>query len=123
MPSERDKLYWNTPGLCFVALDDDVVAGSCLCNAKTVEFPEAGKIGSLSVRRGWRRRGLGLALTLHALGEFYRRGTRTVVTDTDAKSFTRANTLYPRVGMSVFRSELILEKELRPGTDLLKRSS
>jgi mycothiol synthase len=120
--SEEDKLFFNTPGLCFIARDGDEVVGSCLCNAKTVEFPEAGKLGSLSVRRPWRRRGIGLALTLHALGEFYRRGTRIVITDTDKESFTGANNLYPRAGMTVFRQEAVYEKEIRAGRDWLKRS-
>lgn len=119
--SEEDKAYFNTPGLCFVAMAGDEVIGSCLCNAKTVEFPGAGKLGSLSVRRPWRRQGIGLALTLHALGEFYRRGTRTVVTDTDKESFTGANRLYPRAGMRVFRQEGVYEKEVRAGREWLKR--
>lgn len=117
-----DKDYFNTPGLCFVALAGDEVIGSCLCNAKTIEFPQAGKLGSLSIRRSWRRQGIGLALTLHALGEFYRRGVYEVVTDTDGNSLTGANFLYQKAGMAIFRQEEVYEKEIRAGKDLLKRS-
>jgi ribosomal protein S18 acetylase RimI-like enzyme len=119
--NDEDKLYFNTPGLCFVALDGDEVAGSCLCNAKTVEFPDTGYLGSLSIRRPWRRRGLGLALTYHALGEFYGRGITRVHTDTDANSFTNAPRLYLKAGFRTFRQEDIYEKELLPGVDLLRR--
>ena len=120
-PSAEDKLYFNTPGLCFVALAGDDVVGSCLCNAKTVEFPDTGYIGSLSVRRPWRRQGVGLALTYHTLAEFYRRGINHVHTDTDANSFTNAPRLYLKAGFRTFRQEDVYEKELRPGYDLLRQ--
>jgi ribosomal protein S18 acetylase RimI-like enzyme len=117
-----DRDYFNSPGLCFVAWAGDEVAGSCLCNAKTLEWPDSGYLGSLSIRRPWRRQGIGLALTRHALGEFYRRGTRTVLTDTDGRSFTRAYALYHKAGMTLYRQENVYEKELRPGRDYLKRT-
>jgi ribosomal protein S18 acetylase RimI-like enzyme len=122
-PTEEDKAYFNTPGLCFVAMAGDEVVGSCLCNAKTVEFAGTGRLGSLSVRRPWRRQGIGLALTLHALGEFYRRGTRKVVTDTDGQNFTGSYRLYDKAGMTVYRREELYEKEIRAGKDLLKREA
>jgi ribosomal protein S18 acetylase RimI-like enzyme len=116
-----DRDYWNTPGLCFVAWAGDEVAGVCLCNGKSLEWPEAGYLGSLSVRRPWRRTGLGLALSLHALGEFYRRGTRVVITDTDGDGFTKAYALYQKLGMTIYRQENVYEKEIRPGRDWLRR--
>jgi ribosomal protein S18 acetylase RimI-like enzyme len=120
-PAIFNRDYFNSPGLCFVALEGDEVVGSCLCNAKTVEFAEAGYLGSLSVRRPWRRRGVGLALTYQALNALYQRGTRTVLTDTDGDSFTQAYDLYQKVGMIIYRQENVYEKEIRPGRDLIKR--
>lgn len=119
---EEDKAYFNTPGLCFIARAGEEVVGSCLCDAKNIEFAGAGRLGSLSVRRPWRRQGVGLALTLYALGEFYRRGTRHVVTDTDKSSFTGANHLYPKAGFTIFRQEDVYEKEIRPGQDWIMRN-
>lgn len=116
-----DRDYWNTPGLCFVAWAGAEVAGVCLCNGKTFEWPDAGYLGSLSVRRAWRRTGLGSALTLHALGEFYCRGTRVVLTDTDGDGFTKAYALYQKLGMTIYRQENVYEKEVRPGQDWLRR--
>lgn len=116
-----DRDYWNTPGLCFVAWAGDEVAAVCLCNGKTFEWPEVGYLGSLSVRRAWRRQGLGEALILHVLGEFYRRGTHTVVTDTDGDGLTQAYRLYQKAGMTIFRQENVYEKEVRPGQDWLRR--
>jgi predicted N-acetyltransferase YhbS len=112
-----DDPYSNSLGLCFVAEAGGEVIGSCLCNARTVEWPDAGKLGSLSVRRAWRGRGVGHALTAAALAEFHRRGIRRVITDTDNASFTGANRLYPRFGFRPYRYELVLEKELRPGVE------
>lgn len=121
-PEAFDPAYFNSPGLCFVAWDGDLVAGSCLCNAMTVEFPDAGYIGSLSIRRPWRRRGVGRALTLHALNTFYQRGTRKVLTDTDGDSLTNAYRVYQTAGMQIFRRELVHEKMIRPGPDFVKRT-
>jgi GNAT superfamily N-acetyltransferase len=75
-------------------------------------------VGSLSIRRPFRRRGIARALLLHAFGEFYRRDVRRVITDTDSASFTGANQLYVQVGMSVFRHEDTYEKVLRIGREL-----
>ena len=121
-PEAFDDAYFNSPGLCFVAWDGDEVAGSCLCNATTVEYPQAGYLGSLSIRRPWRRLGLGRALTLQALNAFYERGTTHVLTDTDGDGFTRAYRIYQIAGMEIFRRELVYEKTIRPGRDLVKRN-
>lgn len=122
-PTIFDPDYFNSPGLCFAAWDGSEVVGSCLCNAKTVEFPGAGYLGSLSVRRPWRRRGIAMALVRHAFAAFYQRGIHTVLTDTDAESFTGANFLYRKAGMRQFRQEIVYEKEIRPGKEWLKRRS
>ena len=115
--SPEDDLYSNSLGLCFVAEADGQVVGSCLCNARTIEWPDSGKIGSLSVRRAWRGRGLGGALTAAALAEFHRRGVRRVITDTDSDGFTGAYRLYQRFGFVPYRFEDVYEKELRVGRE------
>ncbi len=114
---EEDDPYSNSLGLCFVAEVDGQVIGSCLCNAHTIEWADAGKLGSLSVLRPYRRSGVGQALTAAALAEFHRRGVRRVITDTDNASFTGANRLYPRFGFRPYRYEIVLEKELRAGVE------
>lgn len=121
-PEAFDEAYFNSPGLCYVAWDGDQVVGSCLCNASTVEFPQAGYLGSLSTRRAWRQRGIGLALTLQALNAFYKRGTTHVLTDTDGDSLTKAYRIYQKVGMEIFRHEYVYEKIICPGRDLVKRN-
>ena len=112
---EADDPYSNSLGLCFVAEAEGQVIGSCLCNERTIEWPDAGKLGSLSVLRAYRRLGVGHALTAAALAEFHRRGNGRVITDTDNASFTGANRLYPRFGFRPYRYEHVLEKELRAG--------
>ena len=89
-----------------------------LGNERTVEWPDSGKVGSVTVRRPFRRRGLATALLLHAFAAFRRHGIRRVITDTDSESFTAGPVLYERVGMREFRRELVLERELRPGEEL-----
>ena len=113
----EDDPYFNSAGLCFVALHGDEVVGSCLCNARTIEWPDVGRVGSLSIRRPYRRQGIARALLHHAFGAFYQRGVRRIVTDTDGASFTGANHLYAQVGMSIYRRELTFERTLRPGRE------
>jgi mycothiol synthase len=106
------------PGLWFLALDGEVIAGAALCY-----MPEdTGWVGQLAVRRPWRRRGLGLALLRHAFGEFYRRGVTTIGLGVDAQNLTGATRLYERAGMRVVRQLDAYEKELRAGRDPLERA-
>ena len=113
----EDDPYFNSAGLCFVVMHGDEVVGSCLCNARTIEWPDVGRVGSLSIRRPYRRQGIARALLHHAFGAFYQRGVRRIVTDTDGASFTGANHLYAQVGMSIYRRELTFERTLRPGRE------
>jgi GNAT superfamily N-acetyltransferase len=117
-PPEQDDPYFNTHNLCFVALCDGEVVGSCLNNARTVEWPDSGRLGSLSIRRDYRRRGIAEALLLHAWGACWEHGIRRITTDTDADNLTGSFRLYQRLGMRIFRRELVFEKELRPGQEL-----
>jgi mycothiol synthase len=73
---------------------------------------EAGWIASVTVRKPWRRRGLGEALLLRSLGQFYERGERVVQLGVDAENPSGATRLYERVGMSVSFEAVIYLKEL-----------
>lgn len=102
------------PTLWFLAYEGKQVAGICLCEHRE----ELGWVSTLGVLRPWRRMGLGKALMLHAFGEFYRRGTRTVGLGVDSLNLTGATRLYERVGMHVVRVYINYEKELRAGIEL-----
>lgn len=73
---------------------------------------EAGWIGSVAVRKPWRRRGLGQALLLRSFGQFYERGERVVQLGVDAENPSGATRLYERVGMSVGFEAVIYAKDL-----------
>ena len=75
---------------------------------------EAGWVGSVTVRKPWRRRGLGEALLLRSFGQFYERGERVVQLGVDAENPSGATRLYERVGMSVSFEAVIYAKDL-PG--------
>jgi ribosomal protein S18 acetylase RimI-like enzyme len=77
-----------------------------------------GWVGTLGVRRAWRKRGLGEALLLHSFGEFYKRGMKTIGLGVDAENPTGATRLYKKAGMSVAAEYVIYEKELRAGCDI-----
>ena len=62
-----------------------------------------GWVGTLGVRRPWRKRGIGLALLRHSFNEFYRRGKRKVGLGVDAQNLTGALRLYESAGMQSTR--------------------
>jgi mycothiol synthase len=96
--------------LWFVARDADELAGVVRCEARR---GGGGWIGALGVLEPWRRRGLGRALLLHALGEFHRRGAPHVGLGVDAENPTGATRLYEAAGMRVIKEDVVYEKELR----------
>jgi ribosomal protein S18 acetylase RimI-like enzyme len=74
-----------------------------------------GWVGTLGVRRPWRKKGLGSALLQYSFSEFHRRGKTTIGLGVDASNPTGATRLYQRAGMYVASEFITYEKELRPG--------
>jgi mycothiol synthase len=110
------------PTLFFLALDGDEIAGINFCRTHAQYDSEMGWVGSLGVRRPWRRRGLGLALLRHSFNEFYRRGKRKVGLGVDSQNLTGALRIYENAGMHVVQAEDYYEKELRAGTEITTQS-
>lgn len=116
------------PGLWFLAMANgspgkgERIAGICLNRKQSWEDPQIGWVSTLGVLRPWRRRGIGQALLLHSLGEYYRRGFRQVELGVDAESLTGALDLYKKAGMQVQRQFDLYEKELRPGEEISVQS-
>jgi mycothiol synthase len=102
------------PTLWLIAWDGPEIAGVSLNRFRS----EIGWVGSLGVRRPWRRKGLGLALLQQSFGEFYRRGIRTIGLGVDAENPSGATRLYQRAGMKIASEYVIYEKELRPGREV-----
>jgi ribosomal protein S18 acetylase RimI-like enzyme len=80
-----------------------------------------GWIGTLGVRRPWRKIGLGYSLLIHSFGEFYKRGTKTIGLGVDASNPTGATRLYQKAGMHAASEFVTYEKELRPGRELIQQ--
>ena len=74
-----------------------------------------GWIGSIGVRRAWRRRGLGLALLRDSFRRFRESGETVVALGVDAENPTGAVHLYEHAGMRVLWRSDVWEKELRAG--------
>ncbi|RIK29154.1 MAG: hypothetical protein DCC56_13705 [Anaerolineae bacterium] len=102
------------PSLWMVAWDGDQVAGFSQNRYRM----GIGWIGTLGVRRPWRKMGLGYSLLIHSFGEFYKRGTKTIGLGVDAESPTGATRLYIKAGMHAASEFVTYEKELRPGREL-----
>lgn len=100
------------PSLWFLAFDGDELAGFSLCRQDSVD-ESAGYVGTLGVRRPWRRRGLGEALLRRSFQAFRERGYTRGALGVDASSPTGATRLYERAGMRVYRDTLFLERPVR----------
>ena len=99
------------PSLWFVARAEGAVVGAILADWK--RMGPWGWIGSVGVRDGWRRRGIGEALLRAAFRELHRRGERKVALGVDVQNPTGATRLYERVGMRVFWEAVVYEKVIR----------
>jgi mycothiol synthase len=99
------------PALWMIAWDGNEVAGFSQNRFRK----GMGWIGTVAVRRPWRRKGLGIALMRRTFGEFYRRGTTTIGLGVDSANLTGATRLYERAGMYVAGEFAMYEKELRAG--------
>ena len=102
------------PELWSVAWDGDQIAGYAICRYRS----GIGWIGSLGVRRTWRKKGLGLVLLYHSFNEFYKRGQMTIGLGVDASNPTGATRLYERAGMHIGSEYVTYEKEFRAGREL-----
>jgi GNAT superfamily N-acetyltransferase len=110
------------PTLFFLALEGDEIAGINFCRTHSPYDANVGWVGSLGVRRPWRKQGLGLALLRYSFNEFYRRGKRKVGLGVNAQNLTGALRIYENAGMHVAQAEDVYEKELRAGTEITVQS-
>jgi mycothiol synthase len=101
------------PTCWFVAEADGEIAGVSLCRPAREGRPDMGWVGSLGVRRPWRRRGLGLALLLHSFRELRARGRERAGLGVDGENTTGAVRLYERAGMHVARRADTYERPAR----------
>ena len=119
---QRFQHHWINeemdPTLLFLAMDGEEIAGINLCRPHAHDDPDVGWVGTLGVRRPWRKRGIGLALLRHSFNEFYRRGKRKVGLGVDSQNLTGALRLYENAGMHVQRVFDQYEKEIRPGNEM-----
>ena len=99
------------PDIWFLACDGNEIVGAALniCDPNVSIV----WVDHLSVRRAWRKRGIGKALLLHSFAEFYKRGIKTAKLSVDSKSLTNAPRLYESVGMRTIQQYHIYRKELR----------
>jgi len=107
------------PTLWLVAEEEGKIVGFVTAYAQTPGDPGRGLIDDLGVRPGWRRRGLGHSLLLHAFRALAERGKCGAVLAVDTENRTGAPALYERVGMRSIRASYTYVQELRPGRNLV----
>lgn len=102
------------PNLWLIAWDGDQIAGFSQNRYRM----GIGWVGTLGVRKPWRKKGLGLTLLKYSFADFYKRGMKTIGLGVDASNSTGATRLYEKAGMRVASEFVTFEKELRPGRSL-----
>lgn len=102
------------PKLWLVAWDGDQIAGYSLNRRKH----DIGWVGTLGVRRAWRRMGLGYALLMRSFRAFYEIGLSQIGLTVDSTNPTGATRLYERAGMTIANQYIVVDKILRDGEDL-----
>jgi mycothiol synthase len=107
------------PTVWFVAehIPSGEIAGVSICRTRAWTDPNKAYLGSLSVHRPYRRKGLAMALLKHTFRAFWLRGTKTISLSVGADNLTGATQLYKKAGMHVTRHLMMYEKELRAGTE------
>lgn len=102
-PSSFREFYLRArgfdPSLWLLAWDGAQLAGSSLAYPERSGEQNVGWVGTLGVRRPWRRRGLGEALLRASFARLYDRGLRRVGLGVDSENVTGALRLYERAGM------------------------
>lgn len=109
----------NRPDLWVVAWDDNQIAGVVI---NMVDDPEDGPAGperlgtldSVSVRRPWRRRGLGRALVAASLRRIRDAGATRATLGVDTDNENRALDLYASAGFAPVNTELEWRKPIEP---------
>jgi mycothiol synthase len=100
------------PGRWWVVDDGDEVAAYTINSWHFSGDPQFGWVGSLGVRRPWRRRGLATALLRHSFRDFREQGATRVGLGVDGENTTGAVRLYESVGMHVARRNDTYERTL-----------
>lgn len=104
------------PSLWVIAWDGNEIAGFSVNRFRM----GIGWIGTLGVRRPWRKKGLGLALLRHSFGEFYNRGMKDHRSWCGCLQPYGATRLYQGAGMYIASEFITYDKELRAGRDLVE---
>lgn len=99
--------------LWLIAYDGDEIAGLAINRPYGEGDPKMGYVGTLGVRRAWRKQGLGLALLKHSFARFQERGYTRAGLGVDAASLTNAVALYERAGMHIHTRSVVYTKMLR----------
>lgn len=131
MPVEEEEEMWRgwlrthaegiDPTMSTLAWAGDEIAGYALGRWHLPLDRARGVVASLAVRPAWRRRGLGSALLREALGKLRAKGCTSAELMVDSGNQTGALRLYESAGFRPFRTQLVYEKELRPGRDVIAR--
>lgn len=100
------------PSLWFLACDGGSAEIAGVVLNLYAQQSNTGWVDHLSVRRPWRKKGIGKALLLHSFAEFYRRDIRQIKLSVDSKSLTNAPHLYESVGMKTVQQYHIYRKEI-----------
>lgn len=119
----KEEFLFNTiqsytfhPEFSFLVLEGDIIAGVCL--NRIIDYDnqrtgiQEGWIGSLGVRRPWRKHGVGSALLNASMRTFQQAGYTCAGLTVDSENLTGALHLYERLGFGLVHTIHIYMKQI-----------
>lgn len=109
---QREAVY--DPTLWFFARDGDKTIGAVQARPQWRAQADTGWLKNLAVLPGWRRKGVGRALLMHAAALFHDRGKKHMVLGTFADNPTNAVQFYLSLGMRLGAESFDYSKKISP---------
>ncbi len=106
---------FHDPTFWFIAYSGDEIVGLSLCDKESAQGKNTAYIGSLCVKKEFRKKGIAAALLRHSFSELKKAGRTKANLHVDAASLTGATKLYEGVGMKVNQFRTEMEKVIREG--------
>ena len=115
-PERWQHFVHGSPGFSadcsWLALDGATVAGYALCWLGGTEDRRVGWLGTIGVRRAYRRRGIGSAVIARSLASFRASGLTSAGLDVDAENPTGAVRVYESLGFAVTDRSIVYSKSI-----------
>jgi mycothiol synthase len=100
------------PASSWLALDGRTVAGYALCQLAGPQDHGVGWLGTVGVRRDYRRRGIGAAVVARSMDSFRSAGVSSAILEVDSENPTGAVRVYAGLGFEITERSIVYRKDI-----------